>query len=82
MEKFKDTAKINKALEKGEVTCLDPESGYRYSLCAVCPNDGHECSLAYFEKDVGQDSKITRLSFHCVLCDTRFDASPDELFLY
>ena len=81
MEKFKNIIIIRKILDKGEVSYLDPKSGYRYSLCAVCSTDGHECSLSYAERDFGQGSKVTRLVFRCPLCDTRFDASPDELFL-
>jgi hypothetical protein len=81
MEKIKDTQRIKQILEKGEVTFKDPETGYKYKLCAVCPVDDHECSLANFEKEIGTASKIIRVTFYCPICNTRFDAGPDDLFL-
>ena len=61
MEKFKDLKRINQMLDKGEITCLDIESGYRYSLCAICKNDGNECSVASFERNIGE-----KTGFHAV----------------
>jgi len=81
MEKFKDLQRINQMLNKGEITCLDTESGYRYSLCAICTNDGNECSIASYERNVGEKLKITRVSFHCPICDTKFDVLPEDMFL-
>ena len=81
MEKFKDLKRINQMLDKGEITCLDPESGYRYSLCAVCKNDCNECSVASLKRNIGEKSKITRVSFHCPICGTKFDAKSEDVFL-
>ena len=81
MEKIKDTQRIKQILEKGEVSFQDPETGYKYKLCAVCPTDNHECSVANFEKEIGTVSKITRVTFYCPICSTRFDTSPDDMFL-
>jgi hypothetical protein len=81
MEKFKDLKRINQMLGKGEITCLNTESGYRYSLCAVCKNDGNECSVASFERNIGEKLKITRVSFHCPICYIKFDAKPEDMFL-
>jgi hypothetical protein len=81
MEKIKNKKKINQILGKGEITFLDPKSGYKYSLCALCPNDNNECSVNSFERTVSQERKITRVTFRCSICDKRFDASPDGMFL-
>lgn len=81
MDKFKDLERTSRMLDKGEITCLDPKSGYRYSPCAVCKNDGNECSVASFEKSVGKKSKVIRVSFRCPICGTKFDALPEDMFL-
>jgi hypothetical protein len=81
MEKFKDLVRIKKMLDKGEITCLDIESGYRYSLCAVCQNDANECSVSSFERNIGAKSKITRVFFYCPICGTEFDVFPENMFL-
>lgn len=81
MDKFKDSEHISRMLDQGEITCLDPKSGYRYSLCAVCKNDGNECSVASFEKSVAEKARVTRISFRCPICGIKFDALPEDLFL-
>ena len=81
MEKIKDNHRINEILEKGEIYFQNPETGYRYTLCAVCPRDDHECSVANFEKEIGMVSRIRRVTFYCPICDTRFDVKPDDMFL-
>ena len=81
MEKIKDKKKIVQMMQKGEINCTDPESGYSYSLCAVCPNDGQECSVAKFERAVGKEIKITRVTFYCPVCNQRFDGRPENMFL-
>ena len=81
MERIKDNKKINQILSKGEITFKDTKSGYKYSLCALCPNDNNECPVTSFERTVGQERRITRVTFRCSICDKRFDASPDGMFL-
>ena len=81
MERIKDIDKINRALEKGDITLLDTESGYKYSLCAVCPNDDYECSVASFEREGGEVSTIMGVTFYCPICSTRFNALPEQMFL-
>jgi len=81
MEKRKDKKKIEQMMQKGEINCTDPESGYRYSLCAVCPNDGQECSVAKFERAIGKEIKINRVTFYCPLCNQRFDGRLENMFL-
>ena len=81
MKKVKDAKKINQILQKGDITYLDPESGYRYSLFASCPNDDHDCSVSSFDKEDGEFTKITRVVFLCPICGNRFDATAEEMFL-
>ena len=81
MKKIQDKDRIKRILEKGEITVLDTESGYKYSLCALCPKDSYECSVASFEKDGGEVSAIKRVIFYCPICSSRFDASVEEMFL-
>jgi hypothetical protein len=81
MEKNRDIDRISQILNKGNITYLDPESGYKYSLCVVCPNDSFECSVASFEREGGEESKITRTTFYCPICGIRYDASSETMFL-
>ena len=81
MEKIKDKKKIEQMMQKGETKLADPESGYEYSLCAVCSNDGHECSAAQFERAAGKELKITRITFYCPICNQRFDGQLENMFL-
>jgi hypothetical protein len=81
MRKKKDVIRITQILKKGDITFLDPNSGYRYSLGAVCPNDGLDCSVTSCERVSGEEPKITRTTFYCPICGTRFDASPETMFL-
>ena len=81
MKKRKDVDRITQMLRKGDITLLDPDSGYRYSLGAVCPNDSLECSVTSCERVSGEEPKITRTTFHCPICGTRFDDSPETMFL-
>jgi len=81
MKRIKDTSRIKQILNKGETSLSDPENGYTYTLCALCPTDGHESSMASVTAEIGEGSKISRVTFYCPLCNTRFDAKPDEMFL-
>ncbi len=81
MEKIRDKKRIEQMMQKGEINFLDPESGYKYSLCAVCPNDSQECSVTNFERAVGKELKITRITFYCPICNQRFDGWPENMFL-
>ena len=82
MKRIKDLDKINQALKKGNITYFDVESGYKYSLCALCPNDDNECSVTSSEKEGGEESKVKRVTFYCPICGNRFDASPEQMFLW
>ena len=81
MKKIKDIDKINRALENGDVTFVDTESGYKYSLYAACPNDSYECSVASFEREGGEVSTIMGVTFYCPICNNRFNALPESMFL-
>jgi hypothetical protein len=81
MKKAKEIAQITQMFGKGDITFLDPVSGYRYSLGAICPNDGFECSVTSFERESSEEPKVTRTTFYCPICGTRFDASAETMFL-
>jgi predicted RNA-binding Zn-ribbon protein involved in translation (DUF1610 family) len=81
MEKVKDIKRIKQILNEGKTTFLDPETGYKYSLCATCQNDGHDCSLNSYERKGGETSSIYKVIFMCPICGNRFDASTENMFL-
>jgi hypothetical protein len=81
MRKKKDVERITQMLGRGDITFLDPDSGYRYSLGAVCPNDSLDCSVTSCERESGEEPKVTRTTFYCPICGTRFDGSPETMFL-
>ena len=81
MEKVRSIRTINKMLRAGKTTYLDPKNGYKYSLFATCPTDGLDCPLNSFEKKVGASSVVSRITFKCPLCRSRFDATSKEMFL-
>jgi hypothetical protein len=81
MKKKTDAVRITQILRKGDITFLDPVSGYRYSLGAACPNDGFECSVTSFERESSEEPKVVRTTFYCPICGMRFDASPETMVL-
>lgn len=78
---MKDKKKIEQMMQEGKIDFIDPESGYKYSLCAFCPNDNHECSVSNFESASGKELKILRVAFYCPICNHRFDGWPENMFL-
>ncbi len=82
MEKVKNKSRISKMLSQGELRFKDPKTGYIYTLCAVCPVDGYDCSITSHDRDTeGNRSKITRVVFSCPACGNCFAAKPDNLYL-
>ncbi len=82
MRKTKATEKIKQMFHDGNITLLDPESGYKYKLCALCPNDNNECSVTSFEKAGAEESEVKVVTFYCPICGNRFDALPEQMFLW
>ncbi len=82
MEKVKDKTRISEMLSDGKLSFKDPKTGYIYNICAVCPEDGCDCSITSHDRDTeGNRTTITRLVFSCPACGNRFSAGPDEIYL-
>ncbi len=81
MKKVHDIKKIKQMLKSGEITFHDPESGFKHTLCAVCPTDGNDCSVASFEKESGDSTLIIQVLFNCPICGKQFTVEPEEMYL-
>lgn len=79
MEPVKDAERVKRMFAQGEPFLVDPQSGYRYSMVARCPQDSSYSSVAQVEK-AGQS--LSRVMFQCPSCSNRFEAKPDELFVW
>jgi len=73
--------RIKMMLASGEVTYLDPESGYRYTLYANCPNDGNTASVARIAKENRTGSSVTNIIFKCPICSNLFEGKEDQMSL-
>jgi len=82
MEKVQNTSRITQMLDQGSLTLRDPETGYTYSICSVCPQDGYDCPVTSHDRDCeGNRVRITRVMFSCPACGNRFSARPEEMYL-
>ncbi len=82
MEKVKSKSRITKMLLQGELRFKDPKTGYMYTLCAVCPTDGCDCSVTSHDRDTEANiTRITRVLFSCPACGYRFSARPEDMYL-
>ena len=82
MEKTKNKSRVRKMLSQGEINFKDPKTGYIFSLCAVCPVDGHDCSVTSHDSDVEANrTRIVRVVFACPACGQRFSANPENMYL-
>ncbi len=82
MEKIQNKSRISKMLASGRINYEDPKNGYIYSLCAVCPNDGYDSPVTSFDRDtVASTTRISRVTFLCPDCGTRFSARAGDMFL-
>ncbi len=79
MEPVKDTARVEKMFARGEPFFVDPQSGYRYVMVARCPGDGGYSSVEKVER-AGQP--LSRVVFACPACASRFEAKPDEIYIW
>mgnify|MGYP001161943142 CR=1 FL=1 len=73
--------RINMMLANGEVTYLDPESGYRYTVYANCPDDGSSASVARITKENRTGSSVTNIIFKCPICGNLFNGKADNMSL-
>ena len=73
--------RIKMMLANGEVTYSDPESGYRYTLFANCPDDGSTASVARIAKENRTGSSVTNIIFKCPICSKLFEGKADDMSL-
>lgn len=73
--------RIKNMLTNGEVTFKDPESGYRYTLYANCPNDGSSASVARISKENRTGSSVTNIIFKCPICGNLFEGKEGDISL-
>jgi hypothetical protein len=81
MKRKKDTQRIKQMLGDGKISLVDPESGYKYNLCGVCPRDNHDCLVSRYDKTGGRVTEVVRVVFKCSLCGNEFTPEPEEMYL-
>ncbi len=69
---------VSKMFDAGEVTMVDPETKYRYSLTAKCPGDGEYADVARFDK---AGHSLTRVVFKCASCAAEFEVPQDKIMV-
>ncbi len=74
-----DRAAVQQALAAGQLTVLDPATGYHRSFYAACPVDGQPASVWRVVR--GPQRAITSLTMRCSRCGTEFTAGAETLFL-
>ena len=78
MEAKKAPAMVKKMFETGKVTLVDPDTKYRYSLTAKCPDDGEYADVARFDK---AGNSLSRVVFKCTLCEDEFEVPRDQMMV-
>ena len=78
MEPVKDIEKVKKMFAQGQPELVDAQSGYKYSMVALCPKDGDLASVARIEK-AGQ--LLSKVTFRCVSCSAEFEADQEDIYL-
>jgi hypothetical protein len=78
MEAKKAPKMVKKMFAEGEISMVDPETKYRYSLTAQCPVDGEYASVSRFEKS---GHSLTRVSFKCEICSTEFEVPQSKIMV-
>ncbi|MEN8614815.1 hypothetical protein ABFB09_05990 [Dehalogenimonas sp. THU2] len=78
MEAKKAPKMIKKMFDLGELSTIDPETKYRYSLTAKCPVDGEYASVTRFEKT---GHSLGRVIFKCEICSTEFEVPQSEIMV-
>jgi hypothetical protein len=78
MEPVKDFKKVKKMFATGQPFLVDSQSGFKYSMVALCPRDSRFASVAQIEKE-GQS--LTKVVFQCSSCFNRFEVAQDDIFV-
>jgi hypothetical protein len=50
MEPIKDIERVKRMFAQGQPELVDVQTGYKYSLAALCPKDGNIASVARIER--------------------------------
>jgi hypothetical protein len=69
---------VNKMFAFGELSMIDPETKYRYTLTAKCPGDGEYASVARYDKS---GHSLKRVVFKCEICDTEFEVPQSKMMV-
>jgi hypothetical protein len=69
---------VKKMFDQGEISMIDPETKYRYSLTAKCPVDGEYASVSRFEKS---GHSLARVTFKCEICSTEFEVPQAKVMV-
>lgn len=78
MAVVRDVEAVRRALEAGQISVLDPATGYHRSMHADCPVDGASAGVYMTTK---QGGAISALTFRCPSCGSHFTASPEDVYL-
>ena len=78
MEPVKDAERVKKMFAQGQLELVDMQTGYKYSMVALCPKDGDIASVARIEREGQSLSKVT---FRCASCFTEFDVAQDDIYV-
>jgi len=78
MDAIKSPTRVKKMFGAGEITIVDPEYKYKYSLVAKCPNDGEISNVQRYDKKSGSLSDVT---FKCAACFQEFQAKREDMMV-
>ena len=74
----RDAEAVRRALQAGQITVLDPATGYNRSMHANCPGDDTPAGVYMTTRQGGGISAVT---FRCPSCGRHFAAGPEEIYL-
>lgn len=78
MEAKKAPNMVKKMFAEGELSMVDPETKYRYSLTAKCPMDGEPSSVARYDKS---GHSLQRVVFKCEICSAEFEVPKSKMMV-
>ena len=74
-----DEAAIKRALAGGQMSVLDPATGFQRAMFATCPHDGQSASIRRAIR--GARGSIDQLTMRCPACGHEFTAPPAPILL-
>jgi hypothetical protein len=78
MEPIKDPQKIKKMFVQGQTNIIDTQSGYKYTMTALCPKDSYYSPVILIERS---DQSLSRVVFQCPICSNQFEVIQDEIYI-